>query len=145
MTTKSEETAPKMNPEIKALWLERLESGKEKQGHGSLKRVYPTKNGKVRKVRHCCLGVLCEIAKEQGLISEEEVELLDRDIYEQEDGVNVRFGEEASEAYLPDAVADWAGIPRHTTFDYGEQAKIADINDDSSSFKRVIKYIKENL
>ena len=53
----------KMNPEIKVLWLDRLESGKEKQGTGALKKVYPTKNGKVRKVRHCCLGVLWEIAK----------------------------------------------------------------------------------
>lgn len=145
MTTESEGTAPKMNPEIKALWLERLESGKEKQGHGALKKVYPTKNGKVRKVRHCCLGVLCEIGVEQGVIDEAKVDLRDPDIYEQEDGINATFGEGSSEAYLPDAVADWAGIPRHIMFDPGIQATLGDINDESPSFKRVIKYIKENL
>lgn len=134
-----------MNPEIKALWLERLESGKEKQGHGVLKKVFPTKNGKVRKVRHCCLGVLCEIAKEQGITSEAEVDLLYRDMYEQEDGINVSFGE-GSEAYLPDAVADWADIPRYSDPGAADtQWSLADINDDSTSFKRVIKYIKENL
>lgn len=132
-----------MNPEIKALWLERLESGKEKQGHGALKKVYPTKNGKVRKVRHCCLGVLCEIGVERGIISQEEVDLLDRDIYEQEDGINVSFGD--AEAYLPDALADWAGIPRAIMFESGIQHTLADINDESPSFKKVIKYIKENL
>lgn len=133
-----------MNPEIKVLWLDRLESGKEKQGHGALKKVFPTKNGKVRKVRHCCLGVLCEIAKEQGVISEEEeVDLRHRDMYEQEEGINVSFGEDSSEAYLPEAVADWAGIPRTGAADL--QFELADINDDSSSFKKVIKYIKENL
>ena len=134
-----------MNPEIKVLWLDRLESGKEKQGTGALKKVYPTKNGKVRKVRHCCLGVLCEIAKEQGVISEEEVDLRHRDMYEQEEGINVSFGEDSSEAYLPEAVADWAGIPRYGTGAADPQFELADINDDSSSFKRVIKYIKENL
>lgn len=134
-----------MNPEIKALWLERLESGKEKQGHGALKKVFPTKNGKVRKVRHCCLGVLCEIAKEQGVIEEGEVNLHPRDIYDQEDGINVSFGEEGSEAYLPDALADWAGIPRAIMFEPGIQHTLADINDESPSFKKVIKYIKENL
>lgn len=146
MTTKSEETTPKMNPEIKELWLDRLESGKEKQGHGALKKVYPTKKGKVRKVRHCCLGVLCEIAREQGIVSESEVNLLDRDIYEQEDGINVVFGDDNSEAYLPDAVADWAGITRYSyPGDGGTQFELADLNDESSSFKKVIKYIKENL
>lgn len=74
-----------------------------------------------------------------------EVNLSDRDIYEQEDGVNVPFGENDSEAYLPDAVADWAGIPRHVLFDPGIQTTLGDINDESPSFKKVIKYIKENL
>lgn len=136
----------KMNPEIKALWLERLESGKEKQGHGALKKVYPTKNGKVRKVRHCCLGVLCEIGVEQGIISQTEIDLLglDLDDYDDDDGIVVPF--DSSDSFLPNAVADWAGIERADgSGDYYTQHTLADINDESLSFKKVIKYIKENL
>jgi len=42
----------KMNPEVKALWLEALRSGEYEQGVGHLNQ-----DGKL-----CCLGVLCEVA-----------------------------------------------------------------------------------
>lgn len=42
----------KMNPELKARWLDALRSGKFKQTRSAL-----ADNG-----GHCCLGVLCEIA-----------------------------------------------------------------------------------
>jgi len=48
-----------MNQEIKTEWLSRLKSGDYVQGTGHL-----CKNG-----NHCCLGVLAEIAVEQGLIT----------------------------------------------------------------------------
>ncbi len=41
-----------------SLWLAALESGEYKQGAGQLK----DKNG------YCCLGVLCEVAKAEGVI-----------------------------------------------------------------------------
>lgn len=46
-----------MKPEIKAAWVAALRSGKYKQGMKFLNR-----NG-----AFCCLGVLCELAKEAGV------------------------------------------------------------------------------
>lgn len=41
-----------MDKELKAKWVEALRSGKYKQGRSRLKHAG----------RHCCLGVLCEVA-----------------------------------------------------------------------------------
>ena len=46
----------KMDPKLKAKWVKALRSDKFKQGAGMLKQYNK------RKVEHCCLGVLCEIA-----------------------------------------------------------------------------------
>lgn len=43
-----------MNGDYKRLWIEALRSGEYKQGQRTLRR-----NG-----RYCCLGVLCEVARE---------------------------------------------------------------------------------
>lgn len=48
---------PKMDPVVKAKWLEALRSRKYKQGTGTLKRLV---NGSEQ---YCCLGVLCEVAE----------------------------------------------------------------------------------
>ena len=50
-----------MNKRIKRLWIKALRSRKFRQGNGQLRRgrIAPT---------YCCLGVLCEIAKEEGAI-----------------------------------------------------------------------------
>lgn len=45
-----------MTPELKAKWVEALRSGKYKQGTGRLLRA--GRDG----YKHCCLGVLCEVA-----------------------------------------------------------------------------------
>lgn len=49
-----------MNPEIKQKWLTALRSGDYHQGTGALKKeVGP-------ETQYCCLGVLCDIAAEEG-------------------------------------------------------------------------------
>lgn len=53
-----------MNANVKKLWVEALRSGKYKQGQSRLKY---TRDGKVK---HCCLGVLCEVFKEDNTRSE---------------------------------------------------------------------------
>lgn len=66
---------PKMDPEIKAEWVAALRSGTYKQGKGKLKAVFDrwsapeTLEGEQTELRHCCLGVLSELAigKEGGL------------------------------------------------------------------------------
>lgn len=47
---------PKMNPEIKKLWVAALRSGEYNQGAAQL--CYNDGDGK----RHCCLGVLARVA-----------------------------------------------------------------------------------
>jgi hypothetical protein len=51
-----------MDQRIKKLWIKALRSEKYTQGYGQLKR------GRGKNVVHCCLGVLEEIAKQQGVI-----------------------------------------------------------------------------
>lgn len=64
---------PKMDPEIKAEWVAALRSGTYNQGKGKLKAIFdkwadPSLEDKTE-LRHCCLGVLSELAvgKEGGL------------------------------------------------------------------------------
>ena len=52
-----------MNKEIKAEWVAALRSGQYTQGVGYLARQY---HGIVR---HCVMGVLCEIAATKGVVS----------------------------------------------------------------------------
>lgn len=56
----------KLKPEIKAEWVTRLRSGRYTQGSGRLKTVTRV-DGKEVTATYCCLGVLCEIAAEQGV------------------------------------------------------------------------------
>lgn len=52
----------KMRPEVARMWVDALRSGDYKQGKHRLTTV--TDDG----VEHCCLGVLCEIAVQEGVI-----------------------------------------------------------------------------
>lgn len=87
-----------MNPEVKKLWVDALRSGKYKQGQNALATYDLDTEG----YAYCCLGVLCEVAREQGV----DVEVLE-------------FGTEDDELYLmyhrqheilPSHIADWAGL-----------------------------------
>jgi hypothetical protein len=52
----------KLKPEIKTRWLEALRSGGYKQARGQLKVA------SIDGDRFCCLGVLCDLAAQEGLI-----------------------------------------------------------------------------
>lgn len=52
-----------MNPEVKEMWMNALNSEEYKQTGGTLKE---TRNGKV--VGYCCLGVLCDLAIKAGAV-----------------------------------------------------------------------------
>lgn len=105
-----------MNPRVKALWLSALRSGEFRQGVGFL-----AANG-----RHCAMGVLCEIAKEDGVplaIRED-----DRGVLEYDDRTDV----------LPGRVVEWAGLNDSdpllvTPYEYGKPTKVtrrlSDLND----------------
>lgn len=89
---KVESVRPQANPVRPVIerWVEALESGKYRQGRGYLNR----------EGRFCCLGVLCELAADEGVV--------DRVTRVGLDGNYVNYG--GCSAVLPDEVISWAGL-----------------------------------
>ena len=118
----------KMNPEVKAKWVEALRSGEFTQGKYALRSRW---NGEVT---FCCLGVLCEIAVKEEVVKK----------YNGDRGV------------LPRDVSSWAGIPRYSNKTPGSsntvQGYLANHNDgvpyhgiNSLTFGEIADWIEENL
>ena len=85
-----------MNQEIQALWTGALRSGDYTQGSGVLK----TQTGSF-----CCLGVLCELAVQAGVIPPvAEIKSLDAPDLT----IDYQYGSETG--VLPNAVQEWAGL-----------------------------------
>jgi hypothetical protein len=88
-----------MNPEIKERWIAALTSG----DYSQTKRKLGDENG------YCCLGVLCEIAVEDGVVMKDVANHLDNAqtaIYFSTDNPADR-----ESAVLPASVRVWAGLP----------------------------------
>lgn len=120
-----------MNPEIKALWLEKLGSGEYTKTEGSLyKREDDT-------VCHCALGVLAEEAVKAGVLEADENAIL----YDRFTN-NSEFGEPVDNL-LPQEVREWAGISDYET----EEGRVAWVNDSTSDddYSKVIDFVTENL
>jgi hypothetical protein len=83
-----------MDPVIKGKWTARLRDPSLQQGVGNLKRR--DINGEVF---HCCLGVLCDIAVEEGV-----------NIAVTDHGNNSVILFDGNEDFLPTRVASWAGL-----------------------------------
>lgn len=125
-----------MNPEIRDLWIAELESGKHNQGRGFLHRI--DSSGLEER---CCLGVLCKLAVEAGVIGPP----IDRPEsgctifgYGSGDEVTANFG------VLPYEVKQWAGI----TWDngtYGEDATLSAQNDRGWTFEQIAQVIREEF
>lgn len=138
-----------MNEEIKAQWLAALRSGGYTQGRGALITRKPGHTA------HCCLGVLCEIAADAGVI-------------ERSVGVRPGFLAEGSEegvqnGILPEAVRSWAGLTSQTgllptevrvesgsAFDedggYELYVELTELNDEAGfSFEDIADVIEEQL
>jgi hypothetical protein len=80
-----------MNPEIKAKWVAALRSGDFTQGTGALNY----------NDHYCCLGVLCELGRQEGVV-EKEVEGLF--------GQYVGKDSERVTSVPPHSVMKWAGL-----------------------------------
>ena len=80
------------NKENMRLFVEALLSGEYEQGRGRLKLITP------EGVKHCCLGVACEVALQNGV--ELEVETSSE---------GVVFFDQTS-LYLPEAMREWLGL-----------------------------------
>lgn len=95
----------KMNPEIKADWVESLRSGEYDQTYGALHKVKTLGelNEGQSPVGYCCLGVLSDLAKKAGVIESHTAE---NGTYEMFDG---------GMCFLSEKVLKWAGMEGHPT------------------------------
>ncbi len=90
-----------MNPEVRTRWTARLRSGEYAQGTGLLNSL---EEGEVRK--YCCLGVLCEMAEEAGIV----VGQAHPDLTSCVTYVSTQDEDDYSTSSLPVAVQRWAGL-----------------------------------
>lgn len=114
---------PKMNPEVKELWVQALRSGRFEQGQSVL-RVLHT-DGLRTTAAYCCLGVLCEIS-----------------------GIEY-FG---ADMFPPKSVCEWAGLPIHEPAGLDEQTHVSNMNDGRDAhesrpqtFDQIADWIETNL
>lgn len=110
-----------MNKEIATRWTAALRSGQYEQGRGLL-----SASGKF-----CCLGVLCEIAVDDGIITKEE-----GDDY-------VDYGPEGDGLVLPSIVMKWAGMWSATGEEEGRLgASLSELNDmEQRTFDQIADHI----
>ena len=138
-----------MNPEIKTRWVAWLRANADKQSQGRLQRV--TDIGDSLRAGFCCLGGLCELAVEDGIIERKLCTdpLLDAQMYSYgtNNGGLVPFS--WSHTSLPDAVLTWAGLnssdPRVRVEGYGFQS-LTYVNDNIRlNFNQIADLIEEQL
>lgn len=124
-----------MKQQIAKKWIQALKSGAYIQGQGKLKRLNKDESG----FEHCCLGVLCELAVQEGIIQSRPSE-----------GGNpwCSFGEKEQvhmTNFLPEAVVKWAGLTSKTGKTVQKINKtwvsLAQANDGGLSFQRIANVI----
>ena len=111
-----------MKQDVKAAWIEALNSDAYEQGAGCL-RDYDNK--------YCCLGVLCEIYRQEN----PEIrswEMINRGVYTFCTGDQRDY---RSDVTLPPPVREWAGLQEH------EQEVLADLNDGGVGFSLIAQTI----
>jgi hypothetical protein len=88
-----------MKAEIRDRWAEALESDRFRQGTGLLHQI----NARGVPDTFCCLGVLCELAVEEGIVDRKKAGPM-AECY--------AYGKDydRSTTTLPQAVVDWAGL-----------------------------------
>lgn len=110
-----------MNEKIKTRWIKALRSGKYKQG-----RSYLHADDKF-----CCLGVLCELAVESGVILPARKE--------QEDWCYT-YGVSSTAAMPPAEVKFWSDLTNADTLN-----TLANMNDGGYSFEDIADFIEANF
>lgn len=126
----------KMNPEIKEIWLNKLENENIPQTTSRL----GTTDGE-----RCCLGVLCDIAVEQGIIPTPVAS------YPTDDNSTLVYGEgEGSEqAVLPKVVAEWSGVNPRGDFNVNNlgvpKDALSSLNDSGATFPQIAAIIREHF
>lgn len=129
-----------MNADVKAQWVAALRSGDYQQTQGKLGRVEAVDDGEVSfPVGFCCLGVLCDLAVKEGVISGPT---------ELEGVLRYPDGVWSESSILPADVMRWAGLdgrnPDVRTAEDGELG-LASVNDAGSTFDQIAALIEEQL
>lgn len=151
-----------MDARIKAEWTDLLRSGNFNQGSQKLHTSTRNEDGTERH-EFCCLGVLCELAVEAGIV--DRVELSPADGYE---GPDVTYAyvpkvdptDRTAVHYPPQEVAEWAGLRdtnpyvNTTPEDFpsgdreylrAQRQVIANANDDGAPFTKIADIIDDQL
>jgi hypothetical protein len=126
-------TTKPMNPEVKTKWLDALRSGEYKQSEGLLRSDTD---------EYCCLGILCQIAADEGVISQPTLntdEYSDRYMYSD--------GDNRNSMYLSEKVAKWAGLDNLTGYVISKNGAISlsSMNDEGKPFDQIADVIEEYL
>ena len=128
-----------MDREVKAEWVRRLRSGDYVQGRGFLR----SKGYDGIPDRYCCLGVLCEIAVEAGVIDSPEA-TAGSHMY--------KYGEvgDGEVSGLPRSVREWAGISEDSgrlveTPGSGIYPDLAAMNDSGLPFEQIAEAIEREF
>lgn len=125
-----------MNPDIKQRWMAALRSGEYVQGRGKLAPVLSDGTQ-----THCCLGVLCELAVKDGIITSNK----------SPSGESIYYGRHSAFGVLPDEVVDWAELELHHNsphvlfgpLDINEDLTV--INDVGCPFSHIADFIDRSL
>lgn len=118
---------------VMQLWVDALESGEYPQTQGTLHR---TKSSEALPAAFCCLGVLCEVAIQDGVpVDREQMEFRTRYSSTENDW-------DSDTAELPEVVYSWAGFDRGSPTIAG--TSFVEMNDSCKySFADIAQVIRE--
>lgn len=124
-----------MDTTIKADWVDALRSGRYSQGQVML-------NNK-QQGTFCCLGVLCEMAVEAGVIERDP----DTVTFPSQSATYYGVKRDYSSSFLPEAVQEWAGINSVGEFinDTGSRDSLVDHNDNGKTFRQIADIIEKEF
>lgn len=95
-----------MNEDVRWLWIDALRSGKYAQ-----RRFYmSTFDGREGFWRHCPLGILCELAVQEGIVDYEDQKISFSDKRKNDYLLIRAYGAEKAEILLPREVLEWAEL-----------------------------------
>lgn len=130
-----------MKADIKQRWIEALRSGKYKQGRSALR--YPGPEGD----EFCCLGVLCELAVEDGITArgEDSGYADDMSLFGYGNGLPSRAVQEWAglDDSSPDVIVREGDAPR---IEHQHGSDLAQLNDDEGlTFEQIANVIEREL
>jgi hypothetical protein len=134
-----------MHQDVKAKWVAALRSGKYEQGQYALNT--DGENGKF-----CCLGVLCELAVEEGVVTRTQP-WIDGEVINRKD-----YEYDHESGALPRAVREWAGlkhsnptttVPGSEVYeglnDTNTKLSLAELNDNGKDFAYIASVIEREF